>query len=195
MIVVNIIFYVLVLALLACILYFTMKREPVVQYHVPEIDVGLKDMNAIIKRETLFQIIAWFTTRSNVKNMSDPSHTSVIISELKDPDKIQKKVSTITAVIVGNLSPAIIEQFKLVYNVNAYSSVIDAVTVYVTRQVLFYIRKLNSDITAMCELNKNATVDDILKIYTLSIEKEIYKDNRIEITVGDETEDSEVNND
>ena len=192
MLIINIIFYIAVLVLLSCILYFTIKRKPVVKYDVPEIDVDLTDLNKFIKRETLFQVIMWFTSKSNVKNMSSSSfdHASVIVSDLKNTEEIKKKVSVITGLIVGNLSPLLIEQFKQVYNINAYSSPVDALSIYVSRMVLFYFRKINTDITVLVETNSNKSVDSVIKLYTLSIENEIYKDNNIE-TTSDDVENDE----
>lgn len=188
MLIINIIFYIAVLILLSCILYFTIKRKPVVKYDVSEVDVDLTDLNKFIKRETLFQVIMWFTSKSNVKNMSTFEHASVIVSDLKNTDEIKKKVSVITSLIVGNLSPLLIEQFKQVYNINAYSSPVDALSIYVSRMVLFYFRKINTDITVLIETNSNRSVDSIIKMYTLSIENEIYKDNNIETTTSDDVE-------
>ena len=190
MLIINIIFYIAVLSLLSCILYFTIKRKPVVKYDVPDIDVGLTDLNKFIKRETLFQVIMWFTSKSNVKNMSSSDHASVIVSDLKNTEEIKKKVSVITSLIVGNLSPLLIEQFKQVYNINAYSSPVDALSIYVSRMVLFYFRKINTDITVLVETNSNKSVDSVIKLYTLSIENEIYKDNNIE-TTSDDVENDE----
>ena len=190
MLIINIIFYIAVLALLSCILYFTIKRKPIVKYDVPEIDVDLTDLNKFIKRETLFQVIMWFTSKSNVKNMSSSDHASVIVSDLKNTEEIKKKVSVITSLIVGNLSPLLIEQFKQVYNINAYSSPVDALSIYVSRMVLFYFRKINTDITVLVETNSNKSVDSVIKLYTLSIENEIYKDNNIE-TTSDDVENDE----
>lgn len=190
MLIINIIFYIAVLALLSCILYFTIKRKPVVKYDVPDVDVGLTDLNKFIKRETLFQVIMWFTSKSNVKNMSSSDHASVIVSDLKNTEEIKKKVSVITSLIVGNLSPLLIEQFKQVYNINAYSSPVDALSIYVSRMVLFYFRKINTDITVLVETNSNRSVDSVIKLYTLSIENEIYKDNNIE-TTSDDVENDE----
>lgn len=190
MLIINIIFYIAVLALLSCILYFTIKRKPVVKYDVPDVDVSLTDLNKFIKRETLFQVIMWFTSKSNVKNMSSSDHASVIVSDLKNTEEIKKKVSVITSLIVGNLSPLLIEQFKQVYNINAYSSPVDALSIYVSRMVLFYFRKINTDITVLVETNSNRSVDSVIKLYTLSIENEIYKDNNIE-TTSDDVENDE----
>lgn len=188
MLIINIIFYTTVLILLSCILYFIIKRKPIVKYDVSEIDVDLTDLNKFIKRETLFQVIMWFTSKSNVKNMSTFEHASVIVSDLKNTEEIKKKVSVITSLIVGNLSPLLIEQFKRVYNINAYSSSVDALSIYVSRMVLFYFRKINTDITVLIETNSNRSVDSIVKMYTLSIENEIYKDNNIETTTSDDVE-------
>lgn len=191
MLIINIIFYIAVLILLSCILYFIIKRKPIIKYDVSEVDVNLTDLNKFIKRETLFQVIMWFTSKSNVKNMSTFEHASVIVSDLKNTDEIKKKVSVITSLIVGNLSPLLIEQFKQVYNINAYSSPVDALSIYVSRMVLFYFRKINTDITVLVETNSNRSVDSIIKMYTLSIENEIYKDNNIETTTNDDVENDE----
>ena len=191
MLIINIIFYIAVLILLSCILYFIIKRKPIVKYDVSEVDVDLTDLNKFIKRETLFQVIMWFTNKSNVKNMSTFEHASVIVSDLKNTEEIKKKVSVITSLIVGNLSPLLIEQFKQVYNINAYSSPVDALSIYVSRMVLFYFRKINTDITILIESNSNRSVDSIIKMYTLSIENEIYKNNNIETTTSDDVENNE----
>lgn len=191
MLIINIIFYIAILILLSCILYFIIKRKPIVKYDVSEIDVNLTDLNKFIKRETLFQVIMWFTSKSNVKNMSTFEHASVIVSDLKNTEEIKKKVSVITSLIVGNLSPLLIEQFKQVYNINAYSSSVDALSIYVSRMVLFYFRKINTDITVLIETNSNRSVDSIVKMYTLSIENEIYKDNNIDTTTNYDVENNE----
>ena len=66
----------------------------------------------------------------------------------------------------------------------------DALSIYVSRMVLFYFRKINTDITVLVETNSNRSVDSVIKLYTLSIENEIYKDNNIE-TTSDDVENDE----
>ena len=144
-----------------------------------DIDVDLNDLNKFIRRETLFQIVTWFNSSVNVKDMSKINHSSTIINELKDTTILQKKMSAITATVVGNISPVLESSFYNVYKRD--SNEIPNLVSYVSRQVMFYIRKINVDITALFSNNRESSVDELLKMYTLGLENEIYKINNITV--------------
>lgn len=184
--IITILFYILVLAILVYIAIF--KRSVIRQEYTGPIDVSLTNVNAFIRREFLFQLINWLNSGVNVKNMSTIDHTSVVISELKNPEILKTKMTTITSVIVGNMSKRMLAEFHSVYN-NMTGEEIPTIVTYVSRQVMFYIRKVNVDISTMFNENKDKPVDDLLKLYILGIESEIYNLNQIQtVTGGSSTE-------
>lgn len=181
MIIVNIVFYVLVILILIGIGYilYTKLRAP--EMIVPNIDVTLKDVNYFIRREVLFNFISWFNSKILVKNMSNPDQTSSLVSELKSPDVIQQKMNNITLYILSTMSPALKANFFSVYSKSAYDDPNDMLSVYISRQVMFFIRKVNVDITALFTNNPEEPTDKLLKAYIVSLENEIHEDNNIEI--------------
>lgn len=184
--IITILFYILVLAILVYIAIF--KRSVIRQEYTGPIDVSLTNVNAFIRREFLFQLINWLNSGVNVKNMSTIDHTSVVISELKNPEILKTKMTTITSVIVGNMSKRMLAEFHSVYN-NMTGEEIPTIVTYVSRQVMFYIRKVNVDVSTMFNENKDKPVDDLLKLYILGIESEIYNLNQIQtVTGGSSTE-------
>lgn len=184
--IITILFYIFVLAILVYIAIF--KRNTVRHEYTGNLDVSLTNINAFIRREFLFQLINWLNSGVNVKNMSTIDHTSVVISELKNPEVLKTKMTTITSVIVGNMSNRLLAEFHAVYN-NMTGEEIPTIVSYVSRQVMFYIRKVNVDISTMFNENKDKPVDDLLKLYILGIESEIYNLNQIEtVTGGSSTE-------
>lgn len=174
---VQIIFYSIIILLLIYISFF--KKTKNIVKPINEIDVDLTDLNKFIRRETLFQLITWFNSSVNVKNMSSIDHTSVLINDLRDTTILQKKMSAITATIVGNMSPILESTFYNVYKKD--SNELPNLVNYVSRQVMFYIRKVNVDITSLFSNNIDKPVDELLKMYTLGLENEIYKTNDIVI--------------
>lgn len=179
--IITILFYIFILIILAYIAIF--KRNIVRQEYTGQIDVSLVNLNVFIRREFLFQLINWLNSGVNVKNMSTIDHTSVVISELKDPEILKTKMTTITSVIVGNMSKRLLAEFHSVYN-NMTGEEIPTIVTYVSRQVMFYIRKVNVDISTMFNENKDKPVDDLLKLYILGIENEIYNLNQIQTVTG-----------
>lgn len=179
--IITILFYIFILIILAYIAIF--KRNIVRQEYTGQIDVSLVNLNVFIRREFLFQLINWLNSGVNVKNMSTIDHTSVVISELKDPEILKTKMTTITSVIVGNMSKRLLAEFHSVYN-NMTGEEIPTIVTYVSRQVMFYIRKVNVDISTMFNVNKDKPVDDLLKLYILGIENEIYNLNQIQTVTG-----------
>lgn len=184
MIIITCTFYVLVLVILIA-MYLTLRKPKINEIIVPKIDVSLTDINEFIRRETLFNFISWFNSRVAVKNMSNPDQSSTLISELKKPELIKEKMQVITLNIIATMSPALKNTFFTVYNKGAYDSPDDMLSTYVSRQVMFFIRRVNVDITALFTNNQNDSVDKLLKQYVVSIENEIYKNNDIEILSSD----------
>lgn len=175
------VFYFLVLVILSTTLYviYTRLRSP--ELVVPKVDVTLSDVNEFIKRETLFNFISWFNSKVTVKNMSNPDQASSLITDLKTPEIIQQKMQTITAYIQSTMSPALKASFYAVYNRDAYTDPDEMLTTYIARHVMFYIRKVNVDITELFTSNPNDPTDKLLKLYVISLENEIYKNNDIEV--------------
>ena len=183
----NIIFYVICVFLLVYLCFF--KRSEITEhYDVSKIDVTLSDVNNFIRRETLYSFASWFNAKITTKNMSNPNQASSLITELKAPDIIKKKLETISAYIFITMSPALKSQFYAVYNKSAYTDPDEILNVYISRHVMFYIRKVNVDITALFQENKNQTTDELLKMYVVSLENEIYKNNDIAIIKANETD-------
>lgn len=184
MMIITCTFYVLVLLILIA-MYLTLRKPKINEIIVPKIDVSLTDINEFIRRETLFNFISWFNSRVAVKNMSNPDQSSTLISELKKPELIKEKMQVITLNIIATMSPSLKNAFFTVYNKGAYDSPDDMLSTYVSRQVMFFIRRVNVDITALFTNNQNDSVDKLLKQYVVSIENEIYKNNDIEILSSD----------
>jgi len=179
--IITYVFYFLVLIILLATLYviYTKLRSP--ELVVPKIDVTLSDVNEFIRRETLFSFISWFNSKVTVKNMSNPDQASSLITDLKTPEIIQQKMQTITAYIQATMSPALKASFYAVYNRDAYRDPDEMLTTYIARHVMFYIRKVNVDITELFTSNQNDPTDKLLKLYVISLENEIYKNNDIEV--------------
>lgn len=185
--IVTYVFYFMVLIILSATLYviYTKLRSP--ELVVPKVDVTLSDVNEFIKRETLFSFISWFNAKVTVKNMSNPDQASSLITDLKTPEIIQQKMQTVTAYIQTTMSPALKASFYAVYNRDAYRDPDEMLTTYIARHVMFYIRRVNVDITELFTSNSNDPTDKLLKLYVISLENEIYKNNDIEVikTFGD----------
>ena len=185
--IVTYVFYFMVLIILSATLYviYTKLRSP--ELVVPKVDVTLSDVNEFIKRETLFSFISWFNAKVTVKNMSNPDQASSLITDLKTPEIIQQKMQTVTVYIQTTMSPALKASFYAVYNRDAYRDPDEMLTTYIARHVMFYIRRVNVDITELFTSNPNNPTDKLLKLYVISLENEIYKNNDIEVikTFGD----------
>lgn len=179
--IITYVFYFLVLIILSTTLYVIYTKLQSPELVVPKVDVTLSDVNEFIKRETLFNFISWFNSKVTVKNMSNPDQASSLITDLKTPEIIQQKMQTITAYIQSTMSPALKASFYAVYNRDAYTDPDEMLTTYIARHVMFYIRKVNVDITELFTSNPNDPTDKLLKLYVISLENEIYKNNDIEI--------------
>lgn len=185
--IITYVFYFLVLIILSTTLYVIYTKLQSPELVVPKVDVTLSDVNEFIKRETLFSFISWFNSKVTVKNMSNPDQASSLITDLKTPETIQQKMQTITAYIQTTMSPALKASFYAVYNRDAYRDPDEMLTTYIARHVMFYIRKVNVDITELFTSSPNDSTDKLLKLYVISLENEIYKNNDIEVikTLGD----------
>lgn len=185
--IITYVFYFLVLIILSTTLYVIYTKLQSPELVVPKVDVTLSDVNEFIKRETLFSFISWFNSKVTVKNMSNPDQTSSLITDLKTPEIIQQKMQTVTAYIQITMSPALKASFYTVYNRDAYHDTDEMLTTYIARHVMFYIRKVNVDITELFTSNPKDPTDKLLKLYVISLENEIYKNNDIEVikTLGD----------
>lgn len=179
MTVVTCVFYVCVVVLLLLVLLNSRPtKEEII---IPKVDVTLYDVNEFIRREVLFGFIQWFESRVIVKNMSNPDQNSSLINDLKDPDVIKKKMESMTSNISISMSPTLKTAFYAVYNKAAYDENDRMINSYISRMVLFYIRKVNVDITALFENNQQEMTDKLLKTYVITLENEIYKNNDIDI--------------
>lgn len=185
--IITYVFYFLVLIILSTTLYVIYTKLQSPELVVPKADVTLSDVNEFIKRETLFSFISWFNSKVTVKNMSNPDQASSLITDLKTPETIQQKMQTITVYIQTTMSPALKASFYAVYNRDAYRDPDEMLTTYIARHVMFYIRKVNVDITELFTSSPNDSTDKLLKLYVISLENEIYKNNDIEVikTLGD----------
>lgn len=179
--IITYVFYFLVLIILSTTLYVIYTKLQSPELVVPKVDVTLSDVNEFIKRETLFSFISWFNSKVTVKNMSNPDQTSSLITDLKTPEIIQQKMQTVTAYIQTTMSPALKASFYAVYNRDAYRDTDEMLTTYIARHVMFYIRKVNVDITELFTSNPKDPTDKLLKLYVISLENEIYKNNDIEV--------------
>ncbi len=116
------------------------------------------------------------------------------ISDLKNPQILNERMTIITANIVSRIGKQFVNTFNTIY----YSDNIDDRTLlnsYVARQVMFYIRRFNFEMAALIEReqNKDTKPLDIIKSYVLAIETEIYKINDIEIVSEIEEENNTQN--
>ena len=154
-----------------------------------EIDVSLKNVNEFIRKEFLFEFQKWIWSAPTSINMSDPDRSSTFINDLKNPEILQKKMKSIVSLIISKMSVYLISEFSMVYNLDQNE---DALYDYVTRHVMFYIRRIDMEITSMFETDKSTKTTDLLKSYVVAIEAEIYKINDISIV---EVPEEEISND
>ena len=126
-----------------------------------------------------------------------PIKSPSFINELKNPDILQEKMSLIAINIISKMSIYLINEFNAVYNKNFDNNVKERNTNanlynYITRQIMFFIRRVDFEITTLLETDIESKPSDILKQYVLAIEAEIYKLNNILIVEEpNETEKSE----
>lgn len=151
-----------------------------------EIDVTLKNVNSFIRKEFLFEFQKWIWSAPTSINMSDPDRSSTFINDLKNPEILQKQMKSIVSLIISKMSVYLISEFSAVYNLSPDNSELYD---YVTRQVMFYIRRIDMEITSMFETNTSTKTTDLLKSYVVAIEAEIYKTNNISIVENQENKD------
>lgn len=151
-----------------------------------EIDVTLKNVNSFIRKEFLFEFQKWIWSAPTSINMSDPDRSSTFINDLKNPEILQKQMKSIVSLIISKMSVYLISEFSAVYNLSPDNSELYD---YVTRQVMFYIRRIDMEITSMFETDTSTKTTDLLKSYVVAIEAEIYKTNNISIVENQENKD------
>ena len=156
-----------------------------------KIDVELKNLNAFIRREFLFEYVNWILYAPTTIEMNGPVKMPSFIKDIKDPDVIKKKMSIIVSRIISKMSIYLIRDFKAVYKLSKEDD--SPLYEYVSRQIMFYIRRADFEITSMFELDTESKPTDLLKQYVLTIEAEIYKLNNI-LIVSDESKSSSTEN-
>lgn len=162
-----------------------------------KIDIDLTNLNKFIKREFLFEFIKWIMPSIKTLDAEGPIKSPSFINELKNPDILQEKMSLIAINIISKMSIYLINEFNAVYNKNFDNNAKERNTNanlynYITRQIMFFIRRVDFEITTLLETDIESKPSDILKQYVLAIEAEIYKLNNILIVEEpDETEKSE----
>ncbi len=165
------------------------KPQPV------KIDVNLKDFNTFIRREFLFEFIKWIMYAPKTIDVDNgPVKMPSFINDLKNPEVLNEKMTLITTQIISKMSVYLINEFNAVYDDLGATSNEDNIMLYsyVSRQVMFFIRRVDFEITSMFETRTDAKPTDLLKQYVLAIEAEIYKLNNIQIVEEEsEIEESE----
>lgn len=162
-----------------------------------KIDIDLTNLNKFIKREFLFEFIKWIMPSIKTLDAEGPIKSPSFINELKNPDILQEKMSLIAINIISKMSIYLINEFNAVYNKNFDNNAKERNTNanlynYITRQIMFFIRRVDFEITTLLETDIESKPSDILKQYVLAIEAEIYKLNNILIVEEpNETEKSE----
>ena len=192
MIIITVIFYLLMVLGMIYLCFFK-RTKTVEKIDVSKVDVQLKDVNAFIKRETLYNFVSWFNSKITVKNMSNSNQSPSLITDLKDPEIIKTKMNAISSYIFITMSSALKASFYAVYNKNAYNDPDEMLTTYISRHVMFYIRKVNVDITQLFQEHKEETTENLLKVYIMTLENEIYKNNNIAV-IEEEKDITEENN-
>ena len=148
---------------------------------VGEVDITLNNLHAFIRREFLFELDKWFQSEIGVTNVQSITKTSSLIGDLKNPEAVENRITIMASLIISKMSDTIKAQFHAVYaDDESESGLLD----YVVRQLLFFIKKVNTDISILFESDETQDINtaNILETYFLSIENEIYNNNNIEIT-------------
>ena len=159
------------------------KSEPII-----EVKDGLTTVNNFIRREFLFEFIKWIMVAPPTIDMSGPLKLPSFISDLKNPDILQEKMAIIATQIISKMSIYLIKEFSAMYN-NSDDS--ELLYTYVSRQIMFYIRRVDFEITSLLEINSDVKPTDLLKQYVLSVESEIYKLNNILIIDESDKEEND----
>lgn len=156
--------------------------------NVGEVDVSLSSFHAFIRREFLYELDKWFQSKIFITNVQSPIQNSALIGELKNNEIVENKITIIASLIISKMSDVLKAQFHSVYADDDDNS---AMMEYIIRHLLFYIKKVNTDISIMFESENTQDIDsnNLLEAYFLSIEKEIYDNNGIEI-IKDQNADS-----
>lgn len=149
-----------------------------------KIDINLENLNTFIRREFLFEFIKWIMYAPNTIDVNGPVKMPSFIKDLKNQEFLQKKMAVMTTQIISKMSIYLIREFNAVYRNSKEDD--SALYAYVTRQIMFYIRRAEFEITALFEYRTQDKPTDLLKEYVLAIEAEIYKLNNILIV--EETE-------
>ena len=157
-----------------------------------KIDVNLTDLNTFIRKEFLFEFIKWIMPAPTTIEMNGPVKMPSFINDLKKPEVLKEKMTLITIQIISKMSVYLINEFNAVYkNLRSGDKETQNLSLYnyIARQVMFYLRRVDFEITTLFETDTKSKPTDILKQYVLAIETEIYKLNNI-LIVGDRAEES-----
>lgn len=148
--------------------------------NIGEVDVSLNSFHAFIRREFLYELDKWFQSKIFITNVQSPIQNSALIGELKNNEIVENKITIIASLIISKMSDVLKAQFHAVYADDDENS---AMMEYIIRHLLFYIKKVNTDISIMFESENTQDIDsnNLLEAYFLSIENEIYDNNGIEI--------------
>ena len=182
---------------LGVFLYFLYKQNykigvGLTSIPIQDVDVTLKELHSLVKREFLFALDNWFREGIGIKSMSNPLHQLSIVNNLKDSKFIEEKVNYLVAYISGRISSHIKAGFRAVYKDDDTD---EELQYYISRLILFYIKRVNTDITILFEDSRtqNIDTDELIKAYFLDIEKEIYENNYIAV-IEPETNKSQEQN-
>jgi len=151
--------------------------------NVGEVDVSLNSFHAFIRREFLYELDKWFQQKIFITNVQSPIQNSALIGELKNNEIVENKMTIIASLIISKMSDVLKAQFHAVYADDEDNS---NMMEYIIRHLLFYIKKVNTDISVLFESESTQDIDSnqILEAYFLTIENEIYNNNGIEIVTN-----------
>lgn len=171
------------------------KNKPESKQPMPLTDdiVSLKRVNAFIKREFMFELQKWIQSAPTEVSVGGINGRNTSFqNDIKDPDIIQARITAMVSLIIYKMSPGLIEEFYSVYNREPVSATSEDNLLYdyISRYVLFCIRRVDRDITELFVTNRDIQTIDLLKSYVVDIEETIDKMNDINIV---ELEEEEAN--
>lgn len=155
--------------------------------------VSLKKVNAFIKREFMFELQKWIQSAPTEVSVGGISGKRTSFqNDIKDPDTVQARITAMVSLIIYKMSQNLIDEFYAVYNHEPVSETSEDNLLYdyISRYVLFCIRRVDRDITTMFATYRDIPTIDLLKSYVVDIEETIDKMNDISIV---EIEEEEAN--
>jgi len=138
----------------------------------------LKQVNAFIRKESAFELFKWINNSVSVKNANG---ASIFAEKIKDSAAVSKQVGIMTTIIYVRMSSHIKNAFYRVYGKDCddYDGEDKAIFDYITRWVMFAVRRITLDLTLLLQDKPDTNFDDIVKQYILQLEIEIHKNNDI----------------